>query len=57
MNELMVAYLDHAERYYSPDDEPTQELTDVKASLKALRLLHGRTPACECGPEKTRGGA
>ncbi|QDT16605.1 tyrosine-type recombinase/integrase [Alienimonas californiensis] len=54
VNDLMVAYLDHAEGYYARDGEPTQELTDVKASLKPLRLLYGRTPADEFGPKKLK---
>ncbi|NNJ26479.1 tyrosine-type recombinase/integrase [Alienimonas chondri] len=54
VNALMVAYLDFAERYYSADGEPTQEFRDVKASLKPLRELYGRTPAAEFGPKRLK---
>lgn len=49
--ELMVAYLDHAERHYrGPDGKPTSELNEVKLVLRALRALYAETPAAEFGP-------
>ena len=54
VNDLLAAYLDFAEGYYSADGEPTQELRDVKASLKPVRELYGRTPAADFGPKRLK---
>jgi integrase len=48
--ELILAYLRHAETYYVKNGEPTSELANIKAALKPLRALFGRTPAAEFGP-------
>ncbi|MEM9702665.1 MAG: recombinase XerD, partial [Planctomycetota bacterium] len=54
VNELLVAYLDFAEVYYSADGEPTRECRSVKEALKPLKELYGRTPAAEFGPKKLK---
>ena len=54
VDDLPAAYLDFAEGDYSADGGPTQELRDVKASLKPLRELYGRTPAAEFGPKRLK---
>ncbi len=54
VNALLLAYLDFAEGYYARDGEPTQELTDVKASLKPVRELYGATPAAAFGPKRLK---
>ena len=43
--ELLLAYLDHAERHYrTPDGQPTSEVYEVKLVLRALRGLYADTP-------------
>lgn len=41
VNELILAYIDHAKRYYLKNGEPTGELHNVKDSLKPVTLLYG----------------
>jgi integrase len=48
--ELVVAYVEFANRYYLKDGKPTDEVRMVKAALKIVRQLYGRTPAAEFGP-------
>ncbi|QEG30176.1 hypothetical protein GobsT_49790 [Gemmata obscuriglobus] len=49
--ELIVAYLDHAERHYrGRDGKPTSELHEIKLVIKALRGLYAEAPAAEFGP-------
>src|SRR5690349_1775822 len=49
--ELLVAYLDHAERHYrTPDGQPTSEVYEVKLVLRALRELYGDTQVSSFGP-------
>src|SRR5207247_1813060 len=51
INELILAYLPHAERHYRhPDGRPTRELEDVKLSLRPLKQLYGLTLAKSFGP-------
>jgi integrase len=51
INELILAYLPHAERHYRrPDGTPTNELNDVKLSLRPLKELYGFTPARDFKP-------
>ena len=50
VNELILRYLRFAQTYYVKDGEPTQEFEDMKYSLRALRLLYGRTLVPEIGP-------
>jgi integrase len=51
MAELLVAYLDHAERHYrTPDGQPTSEIYEVKVVIRALRELYADTPVPSFGP-------
>jgi integrase len=46
--ELIVAYLEHAKRYYG--DGPRGAYANMLYALRPLRELYGRTPAREFGP-------
>jgi integrase len=51
INELIVAYLPHAEQHYRhADGTPTPEFDAVKFSLRTLREMYGHTPASKFGP-------
>lgn len=51
VTEVAVAYLRFAEGYYvTPQGKPTGALDRVKAVLRTLREMYGRTPAAEFGP-------
>jgi integrase len=51
INELILAYLPHAERHYRhPDSTFTNELNDVKLSTRPLKALYGFTLAKDFGP-------
>jgi integrase len=50
VTELVVAYVEFAERYYCKDGQPTDEVRMIKTALKIVRSLYGRTPAAEFGP-------
>ncbi len=51
VNELCLVFLKHAETHYRrPDGTPTDELANVKYTVKALRKTHGDRPAAEFGP-------
>jgi len=49
--ELLLAFLDHAERHYrGHDGELTSEIYEVKVVVRALRELYADTPVVEFGP-------
>ena len=48
--ELVVAYVEFANRYYRKDGKVTDEVRMLKTTLKIVRKLYGRTPAAEFGP-------
>jgi integrase len=51
MAELLLAYLDHAERYYrTPDGKHTSEIYEVRVVIRALRELYADKPVAEFGP-------
>jgi len=50
VNELIVKFWAHAQRYYVKDGRPTSEQHNYKAALKPLRLLYGTTPVVEFTP-------
>lgn len=51
VDELILAFLAHAERHYrGPDGEPTDEVREIKRSVLHLHRLYGATPAVEFGP-------
>ncbi len=51
LNDVILAYLEYAEGYYGARaDGLTQELDNIKAALRPVLRLYGRTPAREFGP-------
>ena len=51
VNELLVAYLEHASAYYrTPDGSPSDEVRHVKAACREVRQLYGELPVAEFGP-------
>jgi len=51
VNEVLAAYLEHAERHYRyADGRATSEIYEVKIVLRAIRLLYGELPVGEFGP-------
>ena len=51
VNEVLAAYIQHAERYYvRADGKPTNEISEVLASLKPVRERYGDSPASAFGP-------
>lgn len=49
--ELLLAYMDHAERHYRrPDGTTTSEFQECKLVVRTLRELYAETPAAEFGP-------
>jgi integrase len=51
VNEVLLAYLDHAERHYrGADGQPTDEVRHVKAACRYVRELYGDNAAADFGP-------
>jgi hypothetical protein len=51
INELAIAYWRHAEQHYRhPDGTPTSELCCLRAALRPLKELYGRTVVKDFGP-------
>ncbi len=51
VNEMLLAYLAHAERHYrGSDGNPTDETRHVKVVCRYVRELYGHLPAAEFGP-------
>jgi hypothetical protein len=50
VNEMMLAYLRHADSYYVKNGEPTTEPINIRLALRPLRQLYGHTLAREFGP-------
>ena len=51
VNELLVAYLDHANRHYRDSEgKPTNEVLLVKIVSRHVRVVYGETPARDFGP-------
>jgi integrase len=51
VNELLLAYLDHAERYYvDPDGKPTDALRHARTACRFVRESYGHAPAASFGP-------
>lgn len=50
VNQVLLAFWKHAERYHVKDGNPTKELAHFRIALKWLRRLYGRTRASEFGP-------
>jgi len=54
VNELVIAYVDHAERYYRKDGRPTSELYCIKAALRFILALYGYHEAADFRPLKLK---
>jgi integrase len=51
LNEVLLAYLVHAQQHYrGPDGDPTDEIRHVKTVCRFVRELYGDVPAAEFGP-------
>lgn len=51
INELLLAYVRHAERHYrAPDGGSTAEIGHIKVITRHVRALYGPTPAVDFGP-------
>ena len=51
VNELILAYWQHAEKHYGgADRRPTQELENMRNALRPLHKLYGSTPVADFGP-------
>jgi len=50
INEMLVAYLGHAESYYAKNGRPTKEPEDIRYAIRPLRQLYGHTLARDFGP-------
>jgi integrase len=51
VNEVLLAYLEHAERHYrGPDGTPTDEVRHIKTACRYVREFYGSTPAAGFGP-------
>jgi uncharacterized protein (TIGR03067 family) len=51
VNELLLAYLTHAEQHYRGEDgKPTDEVRHLKAAIRHVRELYGDRPVTEFGP-------
>lgn len=50
VNELLVAYWEHAQRYYVKNGKPTGELPNMRDAMKPLARLYGTIQAADFGP-------
>jgi integrase len=50
VNEMLLAYLRHAEAYYVKNGEPTSEPANIALAFRPLRQLYGHTLAKNFGP-------
>lgn len=48
--EVLAAFMRHAGKHYVKRGEPTSEIGCLRAALRPVRELYGRTPAAEFGP-------
>lgn len=51
VDDLVLLYLKHAERYYSKDGQPTSEVHSIRVALRPLVERHGRTRLRNFGPK------
>ena len=50
VNEILLAYLRHADSYYTKGGRPTSEPKNIRLALRPLRQLYGHTLARDLGP-------
>jgi hypothetical protein len=54
INEVVLAYWEHAQVYYRKNGQPTDEAAAVRNALRPLVKLYGEEPAAEFGPSKLK---
>ena len=50
VNELMLAYLKHADVYYVKNGRPTSEAGSIRTALRHVKAIYGVAPAADFGP-------
>jgi integrase len=50
VNEMLLAYLRHADSYYVKNGKPTVEPGNIRLAVRPLRQLYGLSPAQDFGP-------
>lgn len=50
VNELLLAYLQHAGEFYAQDGEVSKEVVNLGHAISPVKNLYGLTPAAEFGP-------
>ena len=50
VNELLLKFVDHAERYYLVDGAPSKEVVNLKLAIRPVKELYGSVPATDFGP-------
>jgi len=50
VDELILAYMDHAKAYYVKNGAPTGEVQNIREALRPLTTPYGRLPASQFGP-------
>lgn len=50
VNEVLLAFVDHAERYYRDGDQVSKEVVNLKLALRPVKQLYGTTAADKFGP-------
>jgi len=50
LNEVLLAYWQFAEGYYTKDGKPAKELSNMRDALRPLRKLYGHTRVADFGP-------
>lgn len=50
VNELILAFWQHAQQRYVKNGEPTSEIRSYRTALRPVRQLYGRQPVTEFGP-------
>lgn len=54
VNELLVAYWEHAQAYYVKNGRPTGELANIRDAMRPLADLYGDTAAAGFGPKSLK---
>ncbi|HEV3448324.1 MAG TPA: site-specific integrase [Gemmataceae bacterium] len=54
VNEMILAYDKHAEKYYVKDGKPTSEIHVIRQAMRFVKRLYGRTPANDFGPRSLK---
>ena len=55
VNEVLLAYVDFAEKHYSDGQQVSTELANTKLALRPVKQLYGDTVADQFGPLALRG--